>query len=62
MLRCGPCGPQRFFLCLAGDQVEYLLGKGDHDAACNGEHTIGALGGIVALEGQTHLQLSLIHI
>ena len=56
MLRCGPCGPQRFFLCLAGDQVEDLLGKGDHDAACNGEHTIGALGGIVALEGQTHLQ------
>ena len=56
MLRCGPCGPQRFFLCLAGDQVEDLLSKGDHDAACNGEHTVGALGGIVALEGQAHLQ------
>ena len=45
-----------FFLCLASDQVEDLLGEGDHDAARHGEHTIGALGGIVTLEGQTHLQ------
>ncbi len=45
-----------FTFLLASDQSEYLLGKGDHDAACHGEHTIGALGGIVTLEGQTHLQ------
>ena len=41
---------------LAGDQGENLLGKGNDDAASYGEHAVGALGGIVALEGQTHLQ------
>lgn len=40
----------------ASDQSEYLLGEGDDNAACNGEHTIGALGGIMALERQAHLQ------
>ncbi len=40
----------------AGDESEDLLGEGDHNAACHGEHTVGALGGIVALEGQAHLQ------
>mgnify|MGYP004422994321 FL=1 len=37
---------------LAGDQGEDLLGEGDDNAACHGEHAVGALGGIVALEGQ----------
>ena len=41
---------------LAGDQGENLLGKGDDNAARHGEHAIGALGGIVALEGQAYLQ------
>ena len=41
---------------LAGDQGENLLGKGNDNAACHGEHAIGTLGGIVALEGQAYLQ------
>ena len=41
---------------LAGDQGENFLSKGNDDAASYGEHAVGALGGIVALEGQTHLQ------
>ena len=40
----------------AGDEGEDLLGKGDDDTACHRQHTVGALGGIVALEGQAHLQ------
>ena len=43
-------------LLLAGDQGENLLGKGNDNAACHGEHAIGSLGGIVALEGQAYLQ------
>ena len=39
-----------------GDQSEDLFGKGDHNAARNGEHAVGALGGVVALEGQAHLE------
>lgn len=43
-----------FYLC-TGDQVEDLAGKGDHNAARDGEHPIGSLGGVVGLDGQTHL-------
>lgn len=39
-----------------GDEVEDLLRKGDHDAARDGEHTVGPLGGVVGLEGQAHLE------
>lgn len=41
---------------LASDQSENLLGEGDDNAACHSEHAVGTLGGIVTLEGQTHLQ------
>ena len=41
---------------LAGDQSEDLLGKGDHDTSADRKHAVGALGGIVALERQSHLQ------
>ena len=44
-----------FTFLSAGDQVEDLLGEGDHDAACYGEHAVGSLGGIMALERQAHL-------
>ena len=40
----------------AGNQGEDLLGEGDHDAARNGEDAIGALRGVVGLEGEAHLQ------
>lgn len=40
----------------ASDESEDLLGEGNDDAACHRQHTVGALGGIVALEGQAHLQ------
>ena len=40
----------------AGDEGENLLSEGDDDTACHRQHTVGALGGIVALEGQAHLQ------
>ena len=40
----------------AGDEGEDLLSEGDDDTACHRQHTVGALGGIVALEGQAHLQ------
>ena len=38
------------------DEGEDLLCKGDHDAAGNGEHAVGPLGGVVALEGQAQLE------
>lgn len=37
------------------DKGKDFLGKGDHNAACYGEHTVGALGWIMALERQAHL-------
>ena len=40
----------------AGNQGQDFLGKGDHDAASHGEHTVGALGGVVGFEGQANLQ------
>lgn len=40
----------------AGDEREDLLGKGDHNAACHGEHAIGPLRRIVAFEGKAKLQ------
>ena len=56
--RCKTAGcenaPCRF--PLAGDQGKNLLGKSNDNTACHGEHAVGALGGIVALEGQAHLQ------
>ena len=39
----------------SGDQSQDLLGEGDHDAAGQSQKTVGALGGIMAGEGQTHL-------
>ena len=42
------------------DEVEDLLGKGHDQTACQGEKTLGTLGGVMALEGDAHL--SLIHI
>ena len=44
-----------FTFLSAGDQVEDLLGEGDHDTACHRQHTVGALRGIMALERQAHL-------
>ena len=40
----------------AGDEGEDLLGEGNDDAACHRQHTVGALGGVMALERQAHLQ------
>ena len=40
----------------ASDEGEDLTGKGDHDTAGDGEHTVGPLGGVVALEGQAQLE------
>ena len=37
------------------NEVEDLLGKGDHQAARQGEKTLGTLGGVMALEGEAHL-------
>ena len=54
---CGrtPRAPSRFAHS-AGDEGEDLLGKCDHNAASDGEHAVGALGGVVALEGQAQLE------
>lgn len=49
------CAPSRFAHS-AGDEGEDLLGKRDHNAARDGEHAVGALGGVVALEGQAQLE------
>ena len=40
----------------ASDEGEDLTGKGDHDTAGDGEHTVGPLGGVVAFEGQAQLE------
>lgn len=45
--------PQRV---LAGDQGQDLLGEGDHDTACDGQHAIGALRGVMRFQRQTELQ------
>ena len=37
------------------DEVEDLLGKGHDQAARQGEKALGTLGGVMALEGETHL-------
>lgn len=37
------------------DEVEDLLGKGHDQTACQGEKTLGTLGGVMALEGEAHL-------
>ena len=39
----------------AGNHGQDLLGKGDDDTARQSEETIGTLGRIVGLQGQTHL-------
>ena len=49
------CAPSRFAHS-AGDEGEDLLGKRDNNAARDGEHAVGALGGVVALEGQAQLE------
>ena len=43
-------------LLSTGDQVQDLLGKGDHDTACDGQHAVGTLRGVVRFQGQTELQ------
>lgn len=40
---------------LADDEVKNFLRKGDDDATGKGQEAVAALGGIVALEGQTNL-------
>ena len=40
----------------AGDEGEDLLSKGNDDTACHRQHAVGALGGVMALERQAHLQ------
>ena len=49
------CASSRF-VHSAGDEGEDLLGERDHNAARDGEHAVGALGGVVALEGQAQLE------
>ena len=44
------------FIILSGNESEDLLGKGDHNTASNGEHAVGPLRGVVALEGQAQLE------
>ena len=44
------------FIILSGDKGEDLLSKGDHDTTGDGEHAIGPLGGVMALEGQAQLE------
>ena len=39
-----------------GDKGEDLLSKGNDNAARDGQHTVGPLGGVVALEGQAKLE------
>ena len=39
-----------------GDESEDLLRKSYYNAARDGEHAVGALGGVVALEGQAQLE------
>ena len=47
---------QGYHFLSASDEGEDLTGKGDHDTAGDGEHTVGPLGGVVALEGQAQLE------
>ena len=39
----------------AGDKGQNLLGKGDDDTTRQGQKAVGTLGGVVALEGEAHL-------
>ena len=48
--------PRHFMISSAGNQGKDLFRESDHNAARDGEHTVGALGGVVALEGQANLQ------
>lgn len=50
------CQKTAAFLCR--DEVEDLLGKGHDQAARQGEKALGTLGGVMALEGETHLHHS----
>ena len=47
---------QGYHFLSASDEGEDLTGKGNHDTAGDGEHTVGPLGGVVALEGQAQLE------
>ena len=43
------------FVKSAGDKGQNLLGKGDDNAARQGQESVGTLGRVMALEGEAHL-------
>ena len=43
------------FVRSAGDKGQNLLGKGNDNAARQGQEAVGTLGGVVALEREAHL-------
>ena len=47
---------QGYHFSSARDKGENLLRKSNDNAASDGEHTVGPLGGVVALEGQAQLE------
>ena len=38
------------------NQGQDLLGEGDHDTACDGQHTVGTLRGVMRFQRQTELK------
>ena len=52
----GDIEPRPCLSSTASDEGEDLTGEGNDNAAGDGEHTVGPLGGVVALEGQAQLE------